>query len=231
MTEPVVAPTVPSSPAPAAPSPSPAAPAVTAAVSPASTPTPTTSTPTAPSRPADLPEAFWDTEKGAVNTAKINEMIVARAADESRRLSLPQKPEDVSLDLPEDFKPPDGIDFKWDPNKPGYNEIRELVVADGIPQATATKLAALFAKIMVGDQASMRAWEAAEVAKLGANGTARATQVEIGMKGLVGEELAAHAKAMTRTAGGIQFLEAVLAKVVSQGVAKFSQAHREPGQA
>lgn len=157
-------------------------------------------------------------------------MIVARAADESRRLSLPQKVEDVSLDLPKDFKPPEGVEFKWDPTKPEYNEFREMVVAEGIPQATATKLATLFAKIMVGDQASMKAWEAAEVAKLGANGPARATQVEIGMKGLVGEQLAAHAKAMTRTAGGIQFLEAVLAKVVSQGTATFSQAHREPGQ-
>lgn len=168
-------------------------------------------------RPADLPEAFWDGEKNTVNTAKINELVVRDAANESRRLTLPQKREDVSLDLPPDFKLPEGVDFKWDPKNPQYDKFRDLVVSDGIPQATATKLASLFAEIMVGDQASIQQWEAAEVAKLGANGPARATAVETGIKGLVGDALAAHAKTMTRTAGGVQFLEAVLAKFSTQG--------------
>ncbi len=185
---------------------------------------------TAPARPADLPEAFWDAQKNAVNTAKINEMIVANAANESRRLSLPQKSEDVSLDLPKEFKLPQGVDFKFDPAKPEYNKFRELVVAEGISQATATKLTGLFAEIMVGDQASIQAFETAEIAKLGANGPARATAVKTGMTGMIGEALAGHLQVMTRTAGGVQALEAILAKFSSQGAASFSQAHREPGQ-
>lgn len=182
-------------------------------------------------RPADLPEAFWDGEKNTVNTAKINELVVRDAANESRRLALPQKPDDVKLDLPPDFKLPEGVDFKFDPARPEYNKFRDLVVSEGISQSTATKLTGLFAELMVGDQAAVQSWEAAEMAKLGANGTARATAVETGMKGLVGEALAGHLKVMTRTAGGVQALEAILAKFSSQGTAPFSQAHRVPGQA
>lgn len=150
------------------------------------------------------------------------------AANESRRLALPQKPEDVKLDLPADFKLPQGVDFKFDPAKPEYNKFRELIVSEGISQATATKLTGLFAEIMVGDQASIQAFEAAEMTKLGANGTARATAVKTGFTGMIGETLANHLQVMTRTAGGVQALEAVLAKFSSQGAAPFSQAHRDP---
>lgn len=181
-------------------------------------------------RPADLPEALWDTEKNTINTAKINEVLVRDAANESRRLTLPQKPEDVKLDLPADFKPPVGVEFKFDPAKPEYNKFRELVVSEGLSQATATKLTGLFAELMVGDQQSMQAFEAAEVAKLGANGTARQTAVKTGLTGLIGEQLATHLQVTTRTAAGVQALEAVLAKFISQGSASFSQQHREPSQ-
>lgn len=158
-------------------------------------------------------------------------MVVRDAANESRRLALPQKAEDVKLDLPPDFRLPEGVDFKFDPAKPEYNKFRDLVVSEGLSQSTATKLTGLFAELMVGDQASIQAWEAAEVAKLGANGPARATAVETGMKGMIGEALAGHLKIMTRTAGGVQALEAILAKFSSQGAAPFSQAHRVPGEA
>lgn len=144
-------------------------------------------------------------------------------------MALPQKAEDVSLDLPTDFKLPEGVDFKWDPKNPQYDKFRQLVVSEGVSQSTATKLATLFAEIMVGDQASIQQWETAEMTSLGANGPARATAVDIGLKGLVGDKLAAHAKVMNRTAGGVQLFEAILAKFSSQGVATFSQAHREPG--
>lgn len=181
-------------------------------------------------RPADLPEAFWDAEKNTVNTAKINEIVVRDAANESRRLALPQKPDDVKLDLPADFKLPTGVDFKFDPTKPEYNKFRELVVAEGLSQSTATKLTGLFAEIMVGDQASMQAFEAAEITKLGANGPARATAVKTAMTALIGEGLSAHLQVMTRTAGGVQALEAIVAKFSSQGVATLSLGGREPPQ-
>jgi hypothetical protein len=153
---------------------------------------------------------------------------VRDAANESRRLALPQKAEDVKLDLPADFQLPTGVDFKFDPTKPEYNKFRELVVSEGISQDTATKLTGLFAEIMVGDQASMQAFETAEIAKLGANGPARATAVKTAMTALIGEGLASHLQVMTRTAGGVQAMEAIVAKFSSQGVASFSQTGREP---
>jgi hypothetical protein len=185
----------------------------------------------AATRPADLPEVFWNAEKNSVDIAKINELVVRDAANESRRLALPQKAEDVSLDLPKDFQLPTGVEFKFDPTKPEYNKFRELVVSEGLSQATATKLTGLFAEIMVGDQASMQQFEAAEVAKLGANGAARATAVKTAMTALIGEPLANHLQLMTRTADGVKAMEAIVAKLSSQGVATFSQGGREPAQA
>lgn len=237
MTDTTVTTTPPSSPAPAAPPPSAAAPVATPAATPALTPTPTPSTPTvatptvaaaAPPRPADFPEAFWDTEKNGPNVAKINEIVVAHAANESRRLSLPQKADDVKLDLPADFQLPQGVEFKFDPAKPEYNKFRELAVSEGLSQDTVTKLTGLFAEIMVGDQASIQQWETAEMTRLGANGPARATAIKTALTGMIGEAKTAHLQTMLRTAGGVEALEAMVAKFSSQGVATFSQGGREP---
>src|SRR5581483_1063164 len=133
-TEPTVT-TPPSSPAPAAPSPSAAAPAATPPVTPASTPSATTSPPTAPSRPDWLPEAFFDAASGPKwdDFGKhFSEVATRDAAEQVRRNALPQKPEDVKIELPKEFQVPQGVEFKLDPSKPEFAKLQAAAHKHGL---------------------------------------------------------------------------------------------------
>lgn len=226
------APTTPSSPAPASPSPSSPAPGVTPPVIPASTATVPTVTPTAPSaRPDWLPEKYFDATKGP-NFDEFgkhyNEIMTRDAAEQSRRLALPSKPEEVKLELPKDFQLPQGMEFKLDPSMPEYSKMQAAAVKHGLSPEAISDLVSIYAETKVGSQATIDAAHAAEVAKLGANGPARITALETFFTGLVGKDAAQHIKAMAVNSPMVQALEGVAAKFASQGAASFSQSHREP---
>lgn len=222
--------TTPSSPAPAAPSPSPAAPVATAPAIPASIPSPTTTTPTAPSRPDWLPAQFFDATKGP-NLDEFgkhySEVATRDAAEQVRRLALPQKPEDVKIELPKDFQLPQGVEFKLDPAKPEFSKLQAAAVKHGLSADTVSDLVGVYAETLVNSQATIAAAHAAEIAKLGANGPARVTALGTFFDGIGAGEL----KQMLVTAGMVQAAEKLVSKFSSQGVASFSQAHREPGPA
>lgn len=189
---------------------------------------------TAPSRPDWLPEKFFDPVKGP-NLDEFgkhfSEIATRDAAEQSRRLTLPQKPEDVKLELPKDFKLPQDVEFKLDPAKPEFAKMQAVAIKHGLTQDAVTELLGVYAETVVGSESSVQAWKQAEIAKLGANGTARVTALQTFFTGLIGAEKAAHLQTMLATAGGVEALESVTAKFSSQGAASFSQAHREPGNA
>lgn len=226
-------PITPSSPAPANPSPSPAAPAATANPSPGSTPSAPTATPTVPSvtRPDWLPEKFFDAAKGPNFDdfgKHYNEIMTRDAAEQSRRLALPQSAADVKLELPKDFQLPQGMEFKLDPTKPEYGKLQAAAVKHGLSPEAISDIVAIHAETVVGSETTISAAHQAEIAKLGANGPARVTALETFFTGLVGSDGAKQIKNMAVTASLVQALEGVAAKFASQGVASFSQAHREP---
>lgn len=232
MTDPTVAPTPPSSPAPAAPSPSPAAPAAIVAPTPALTPSPTPSTPTAPSpatRPDWLPEAFFDATAGPKwdDFGKhFSEVVTRDAAEQVRRLALPQKAEDYQVGTTPAFNPPEGVDFKLNDGDPLWPQARSWAHKWGLPQEAFAEGIDLIAGSKVGDAATTKAAHDAEIAKLGTNGPARVTALGTFFDGMGAGEM----KAMLVTAGIVQAAEKFAAKFISQGAASFSQAHRVPGE-
>ncbi len=211
--------------------------AATGATSQGSTASQTTSTQTdqsqqaatAPTRPDWLPENFFDTKAGPKwdDFGKhFSEIATRDAANEVRRLSLPQKPEDVKLELPKDFTLPQGVEFKLDPTKPEFNKFREIAVRRGLDNETITDLMGVYGETLVSSQATIAAAHADQVAKLGANGTARVTALGTFFDGMGTPEL----KGMLVTAAIVQAAERLVSKFSSQGAASFSQAHRVPGE-
>ena len=205
-----------------------------------STATGTTSTQTAqtqqqaaPARPDWAPETAWNPEKGfdvdAFGkhwTEQVAPVLTRDAAEQVRRNALPQKPEDVKIELPKEFQLPQGVEFKLDPAKPEFSKLQAAAVKHGLSQDAVTDLVGVYAETMVGSEAVLTAAKQAEIAKLGANGPARVTALSTFFDGIGASEL----KQMLVTEGIVKAAERMVAKFSSQGAATFSQAHREPGQ-
>ena len=186
---------------------------------------------TAPSRPDWLPEKFFDKTAGPKwdDFGKyFNEVSTRDAANEVRRLSLPAKPEEYKLELPKDFKLPQGVEFKLDTAKPEFSKMQQVAHKHGLSPDAVSDMLGVYAETLVGSQASIQQAHQAEIAKLGANGPARVTALNQFFTGLVGTDGAKAIHAMMVTAGIVQALESVAAKFSTQGAASFHQGGREP---
>jgi hypothetical protein len=143
-----------------------------------------------------------------------------------RRLALPQKPEDVKIELPKEFQIPQGVEFTLDATKPEFSKLQAAAVKHGLSQEAVTDLVGVYAETLVGSQATLTAAHQAEIAKLGANGPARVTALSTFFDGIGAPEL----KTMLVTAPIVQAAEKLVAKFSSQGTAPFSQSHRVPNE-
>jgi hypothetical protein len=230
-----------SSPAPA-PSTSAAVPAATAASpqTPASpvTTSQTPATEVAAARPEGIPDSYWDS---ATNALKVDPAALAKdlrerdelktfkASEDSRRLSLPQKAEDYKLELPSDFKAPEGIEYKLDAANPALANLRAVAHKHGITQDAVKELLGVYAGNEVGTQQAIATAKAAEIAKLGTTAPARVDAVVNWLTGMDGSADKGDAKAlagMLVTARHVEAFERIMNKFSSQGTASFSQSHR-----
>lgn len=225
-----------SSPAPApSASPDPAAAPVAASTSAPSSPDGTTSP---PARPDGIPDSYWDAEKNSlkVDPAALakdlrerDELKTFKAAEDVKALSRPQKADDYKLELPADFKPPAGVEFKLDTANPALGQLREVALKHGMTQAAVTELLAVYAGNEVGTQAAITTARNAEIAKLGPTAPARVDGVINWLTGMDASADKGDAKAlagMLVTARHVEAFERIINKLTSQGTASFSQSHR-----
>lgn len=226
MPEVVTPQTPPSSAAPPAASPSsPPAPAAAAPPSPPATagsPSPTIPPQTA-ERPDYIPESHWDTEKAAPKETFgqfVKDHVAFKAAQDSKQLTLPAKPEDYKLALPKDFQPPAGVEFKLDETDPLFAQARTWAKENGLTQDAFEKGIGLIAARDVATQQMLTTARNAEIAKLGANGTARVTALNTFLDAKGYPAL----KGMMVTAEIVTQMEKWMAETSSGG--SFSQAHR-----
>ena len=232
-----------SSPSPAAPAPTPApvspAPVVASASTPPSpattqTQTPPTATPASPipDRPSWLPEKFWDATATTVKaddfTAHYNEIQTRIAADDLKRAALPADPAAYKAELPADFKPPAGVDFKFNDADPLLAQARTVAHELGIPQEGFSKLLGLYAGAQVSQASTVETARLAEISKLGPTATARIDAIERFFDGYLGEQGAG--KAITSrlfTAADVGRFEKLISRA-SSGASAFTGGSREP---
>lgn len=159
-------------------------------------------------------------------------MTARDAAAESRRLALPQAPDKYELKLPGDFKAPDGIDFKLNAADPLLAQAREVMfdIDQGkiSGQDAFSKLLGLYAGSQIASQAAIKAARDAEVGKLGANGPARVTALETGMKAALGVADGQRFMARMFTADDIAMGEKLLQRLISGGSGSHRGTGREP---
>lgn len=157
----------------------------------------------------------------------MQEHVAFKAAEDSARLSKPQKPEDYALELPKDFKAPAGFEFKLDPNGPLVGPAKAFALKHGLSKDAFHDLTALYAGNEITRLQHLDEVAKAEVAKLGAAGTARVGAIQTWLKATVGEDSAKAVNAMMVTAAHVEAFEKMMKIVQSQGTHGFSQQHRE----
>lgn len=195
--------------------------------------------PAASERPAYLPETLWDATGNKINEtaaaehfSKFAELQTRVAADDVRKLALPQTPADYKVELPADFQPPVGIEFKFNDADPLIAQARQVMhdVDTGklSGQEAFSKFLGLYASTQVSSTQSIATAQAAEIAKLGVNGTARVNALETFFDGLLGPGEGKAMVARAFTAADVQRLEKTVTRFASQGVAPFKPGGREP---
>jgi hypothetical protein len=225
-----------SSPAPS-PSASPAADPVAASTQTPSSPDGTTSP---PARPEGIPDSYWDAEK---NTLKVDAAALAKdlkerdelktfkAAEDVKALSRPQKADDYKLELPADFKPPAGVEFKLDATNPAMGQLKQVAHKHGLTQDAVNELIGVYAGNVVGTEAAIASARQAEITKLGPTAPARVDAVTQWLAGIDSSADKGDAKAlagMLVTARHVEAFERIINRLTSQGSASFSQSHRVP---
>jgi len=227
------------------PSPSPAQPAAPAAPAAASPPTPASPVTTDPTaakieRPEGIPDSYWD---AATNALKVDPVALAKdlkerdelktfkAAEDVKALSRPKTADEYKLELPADFKPPAGVEFKLDTNNPALGQLKAVAHKHGLTQAAVNELIGVYAGNEVGTQAAIAAARTAEIAKLGTTAPARVDAVINWLTGMDASADKGDAKAlagMLVTARHVEAFERIINRLSTQGTASFSSQHRVP---
>jgi hypothetical protein len=140
-------------------------------------------------------DELWDANLNAIN------LTVLQQQEEARAALLARKPEDVKLPtkLPDDIKLPQGATWKLNDKDPYVTGLKEIAVAEGLPQSAIDKFVAMDARVKLAKFQADQAAFAAEDAKLGEHGPARKDAITnwIAAAGFDPDERMAAAKWMT----------------------------------
>jgi hypothetical protein len=162
------------------------------------------------------------------------DLATFKATEESRRLTLPKSADEYKAQLPKDFQAPQGIEYKIDEANPVMAQARQLMhdIDSGklSGQAAFEKMLSLHAANEVGTVQNLARARDAEVAKLGATGSARVTAVQDFLNAQLGEGDGKVMGNMLVTAKHVEGFERLMAAFRNQGSGTFSPA-RAPAEA
>jgi hypothetical protein len=203
-----------------------------APAAPAPAPTqPSQSQPPAPPQseapPASRPDRVKVGER-EFTAQELNDLAARHAAEESKRLTLPTDPNGYKIELPEDFKAPEGVKFEFRPDDPLLAQARSMAHAKGWSQTDFSDALSLYAATQVADMARLQTARQAEINKLGVNGPARITAVTNWLKGIGGADADVLVRVLDYAphSSTVMAFERMMQKFSSQGGAGFSQQHR-----
>lgn len=136
-------------------------------------------------RPENVPEQFWDTEKGAL---KSDDLIAAYTplaekvkAEEDRLAAYPKAATEIPFAIP-DGALGEGVKVELDENHPLIAPARELLFEEKLPPALLGKLGALVVKQQLAEAKEFETARTAQMQKLGDNAGARIDAVKTFVK-------------------------------------------------
>jgi hypothetical protein len=159
--------------------------------------------------------------------AELNRLIQADAAERVRKLTLPQKPEDLPLELPKDFTVPAGIEFKLDPENPILPQAKAFALRHGLTKEAWSELLALSGASAVAAAQQRKTFVEGEIAKLGVNGTPRVTAISDFLRSYFGDDTMVLSMLPT-TARAVEGWEKIIRERQTQGAGNYPGGNREP---
>lgn len=179
-----------------------------------------------------MPEKFYDPATGEVKgsdlRAHLDELTTFKAAEDSRKLTLPATPEAYQLALPEGFQAPEGIEVKLDPNDPMLKNAQAMAHSKGWSQKDFSDALGVVATMKANEAAAYEAAKTAALAPLGTKGPERIDAIVRILAANFTEKQAKPVIATLATPGHVEIFEWFISKMQSQGSAPFTQSHRQP---
>lgn len=179
-----------------------------------------------PSPPAAQGEKF-KIGQYEISESDLGTMMERQAAEDLRKATMPAAPDAYEAKLPDDFKAPGGIEYKFDASDPSLIAARNWAHAKGLSQADFSELLSMHASHVVGQEAVLQERARAEIAKAGPNASQRVDAVAKWLDSFMGTADAKPIRATLVTDAHLRFYEKIMTKLTSQGTAPFSQAHRD----
>lgn len=170
--------------------------------------------------PEGLDPKFWDATAGQVNTAELikgyGELAGFKKAADEAKAALPKTADDYKFEFkaPQDFKAPEGVQFKVDPKDPRIPFVREIAAKYGLPQSAVDDLVVADAKLKLADHLQNMEIVKAERAKLGETGEARMKAVET----FLGEDFQ-HLALVMDNADAFQAMERLIKRATASNIA------------
>jgi hypothetical protein len=158
-----------------------------------------------------------------------NDALKFHAEQQIRKSSLPAAAADYKVELPADFKPPEGVSFEFDKNSAELQNFQKLAHARGLDQQTFSEALGIYAANRIGEQQTLAVARNAEMQKLESAGANRISAVETWLKSQVGARanlIVAQLKNFP-VAGMVEMFEHLARNASSQGGADYSQSGRQ----
>ena len=177
-----------------------------------------------------MPEADWDGEKKSVKPEfgqKVKDTFAFKAEQDVRKATLPKDPNAYTLDLPADFKPPEGVKFEFNKDDPALAQARAAAMDLGLDQAGFSKMLGIYAATRLSDATKINTARTAEIAKLGSAAPQRIDAVKTWAHAKLGADLGGAIEQMLVTAKHVEAFESIINQFSRQGGTQFSQGHRE----
>lgn len=165
-------------------------------------------------RPAWAPETAWDQAAGRLDMDKLGEHVGAlssfKAEQEAKFANRPETADAYKLELPPDWKAPDGVEFRLNESDPLLARARALAHAAGMSQSEFSKLVGDYAADQVKAYEAQAAAFSAEMQKLGEKAQ---TRIDGAAKFLKSKLPAAQFEAIqgaVQTAAGVEAVETLM---------------------
>jgi hypothetical protein len=169
---------------------------------------------------------FGDLE---LTPTEISELVAHKAQADLRKATIPAAPEAYKVELPADFQPPAGVEFKFDASNPALVDARNWAHSRGLSQDDFSQMLGLYAAHEAGKEAVLQERARAEIAKIGPNAGARVNAVGRWLDSFMGSADSKPIKATLVTDAHLRMFEKVMTAITSQGAATFDNRHRDRG--
>jgi hypothetical protein len=162
--------------------------------------------------------------------SQVRDALAFKSEQDVRKQTLPQSPNGYKIELPADFKVPEGVRFEFDKNDPGLARFQQLAHARGMDQQTFSDALGVYAANKIAEQQRLVPARAAELSKLGSAAEARIGAVETWLKARIGTKANLIGAQLRNfpVASMVEGFEEIMQQFSRQGGADFDQRGRAP---